>query len=333
MKNKNIAFSGFMAAIMLSTGAAMAAPQIASKAYVDNKSASAATAAVTAALENENGAIKTALATKADASAVEAVKTTADTAKSTAETANATATANKNAIENEETGLAATKKVADEAATAAAAAANKADTAQAAAEANAGEISTLKNTVAGKQDALGYTAENAANKIATLSTTASEEEQARTYPTAGAVISYVTGKFDEITEGISVDTNKITDGAITETKIKDGAITTNKIEDGAVTEGKLSTELATKVNNAQTSEQVSAAIADAITGKADKADTLAGYGITDAMTKDEIKGYAVPKPSTVCTAESGRCVLSVDTAGLPYWMDVTKPIDDETSGS
>ena len=51
------------------------------------------------------------------------------------------------------------------------------------------------------------------------------------------------------------------------------------------------------------------------------------------MTETEIKGYAVPKPSTDCTAESGRCVLSVDTAGLPYWMDVTKPIDDETSGN
>lgn len=347
MKNKNIAFSGFMAAIMLSTGAAMAAPQIASKAYVDNKSASVATAAVTAALEN--GAIKTALDAKADASTVEAVKSTAETAKSTAEAANATATANKNAIENEETGLAATKTVADNAATAAANAATKASSAQAAAEAaqatanaadtkagnaqaaataNAGEISTLKNTVAGKQDALGYTAENAANKIGTLSATASEEEQARTYPTAGAVISYVKGKFDEITEGISVDTSKIAEGAITDTKIKDGAVINEKIADGAVTEGKLSTELATKVNNAQTSEQVSAAIVDAIKNKADKADTLAGYGITDAMTETEVKGYAVPKPSTECAAESGRCVLSVDTDGLPYWMDVTSPLGE-----
>lgn len=318
MKIKNIAFSGFMAAIMLSTGAAMAAPQIASKAYVDTKSASVAAAAVDSALQ-ENGAIKSALDAKADASTVAEVKTTADTANTTANAAKATATANKSAIENEQTGLAATKKVADDAA--------------AAANTNAGEISTLKETVAGKQDALGYTAENAANKIGTLSTTASVEEQARTYPTAGAVISYVTGKFDEITGGISVDTNKITDGAVTEPKIKDGAVTTNKIADGAVTEGKLSTELAGKVNGAQTSEQVSAAIADAIKGKADKADTLAGYGITDAMTETEVKGYAVPKPSTKCTAESGRCVLSVDTTGLPYWMDVTKPIDDETSGN
>ena len=66
----------------------------------------------------------------------------------------------------------------------------------------------------------------------------------------------------------------------------------------------------------------------AIPEKADKADTLAGYGIKDAMTEDEIKGYAVPKPSTVCTAESGRCVLSVDTDGLPYWMDVTSPLGE-----
>lgn len=329
MKIKNIAFSGFMAAIMLSTGAAMAAPQIASKAYVDNKSTSAATAAVTAAL-NENGAIKTALDAKADASTVAEVKTTADTAKSTADEAKATADANKSAIENEQTGLAATKKVADDAAAAAAAADTKAGSAQAAAaaaQATADAAATkteLTNGLALKEDT--------SNKKGSI--TAENQSSASLFPTIGAVTEWTNNKITELSKsGLPVNPDNINDNSIGGSKLSNGAVTTEKIADGAVTEGKLSTELAGKVNNAQTSEQVSAAIADAIKNKADKATTLEGYGITDAMTETEVKGYAVPKPSTECTAESGRCVLSVDTAGLPYWMDVTKPIDDETSGN
>ena len=328
MKIKNIAFSGFMAAIMLSTGAAMAAPQIASKAYVDNKSTSAATAAVTAAL-NENGAIKTALDAKADASTVAEVKTTADTAKSTADEAKATADANKSAIENAQTGLAATKKVADDAAAAAAAdtKAGSAQAAAAAAQATADAAATkteLTNGLALKEDT--------SNKTGSI--TAENQSSASLFPTIGAVTEWTNKKIADLSDtGLPVNPDNINDNSIDGAKLSNGAVTTEKIADGAVTEGKLSTELAGKVNNAQTSEQVSAAIADAIKGKADKATTLEGYGITDAMTETEVKGYAVPKPSTECTAESGRCVLSVDTAGLPYWMDVTKPIDDETSGN
>ena len=329
MKIKNIAFSGFMAAIMLSTGAAMAAPQIASKAYVDNKSTSAATAAVTAAL-NENGAIKTALDAKADASTVAEVKTTADTAKSTADAAKATADANKSAIENAQTGLAATKKVADDAAAAAAAADTKAGSAQAAAtaaQATADAAATkteVTNSLALKEDT--------SNKKGSI--TAENQSSASLFPTIGAVTEWTNKKIADLSDtGLPVNPDNINDNSIGGSKLSNGAVITEKIADGAVTEGKLSTELAGKVNNAQTSEQVSAAIADAIKDKANKATTLEGYGITDAMTETEVKGYAVPKPSTECTAESGRCVLSVDTAGLPYWMDVTKPIDDETSGN
>lgn len=329
MKIKNIAFSGFMAAIMLSTGAAMAAPQIASKAYVDNKSTSAATAAVTAAL-NENGAIKTALDAKADASTVAEVKTTADTAKSTADAAKTTAEANKSAIENEQTGLAATKNVADAAATAAAAADTKAGNAQAAATA-AQATADAAATKTALSEGLALK-EDTSNKKGSI--TAENQSSASLFPTIGAVTEWTNNKITELSKsGLPVNPDNINDNSIGGSKLSNGAVTTEKIADGAVTEGKLSTELAGKVNNAQTSEQVSAAIADAIKDKADKATTLAGYGITDAMTETEVKGYAVPKPSTECTAESGRCVLSVDTAGLPYWMDVTKPIDDETSGN
>lgn len=329
MKIKNIAFSGFMAAIMLSTGAAMAAPQIASKAYVDNKSTSAATAAVTAAL-NENGAIKTALDAKADASTVAEVKTTADTAKSTADEAKATADANKSAIENAQTGLAATKKVADDAAAAAAAADTKAGEAKAAAAA-AQATADAAATKTALSEGLALK-EDTSNKTGSI--TAENQSSASLFPTIGAVTEWTNNKITELSKsGLPVNPDNINDNSIGGSKLSNGAVTTEKIADGAVTEGKLSTELAGKVNNAQTSEQVSAAIADAIKDKADKATTLEGYGITDAMTETEIKGYAVPKPGDDCKAESGRCVLSVDTAGLPYWMDVTKPIDDETSGN
>lgn len=328
MKIKNIAFSGFMAAIMLSTGAAMAAPQIASKAYVDTKSASVAAAAVDSALQ-ENGAIKSALDAKADASTVAEVKTTADTAKSTADAAKATADDTASKVNNEQTGLAATKKVADEAAAAAAAAdtkAGEAKTAAAAAQATADAAATkteLTNGLALKEDT--------SNKTGSI--TAENQSSASLFPTIGAVTEWTNKKIADLNDtGLPVNPNNIADGTIAGSKLSDGAVSTEKIANGAVTEDKLSTELAGKVNNAQTSEQVSAAIVDAIKDKADKATTLGGYGITDAMTETEIKSYAVPKPSTECTAESGRCVLSVDTSGSPYWMDVTKPIDDTTTG-
>lgn len=329
MKIKNIAFSGFMAAIMLSTGAAMAAPQIASKAYVDTKSASVAAAAVDSALQ-ENGAIKSALDAKADASTVAEVKTTAETANTTAAEAKATADANKSAIENEQTGLAATKKVADDAAAAAAAADTKAGNAQTAAEA-AQATADAAATKTALSEGLALK-EDTANKTGNITT--DNQNSASLFPTIGAVTEWTNNKITELSKsGLPVNPDNINDNSIGGAKLANGAVTTEKIANGAVTEDKLSTELAGKVNNAQTSEQVSAAIADAIKDKADKATTLEGYGITDAMTETEVKGYAVPKPSTECTAESGRCVLSVDTAGLPYWMDVTKPIDDETSGN
>lgn len=328
MKIKNIAFSGFMAAIMLSTGAAMAAPQIASKAYVDTKSASVAAAAVDSALQ-ENGAIKSALDAKADASTVAEVKTTADTAKSTADEAKSTADDTASKVNNEQTGLAATKKVADDAAAAAAAADTKAGNAQTAAEAAqatadaAATKTELTNGLALKEDT--------ANKTGNITT--DNQNSASLFPTIGAVTEWTNNKITELSKsGLPVNPDNINDNSIGGSKLANGAVTTEKIADGAVTEDKLSTELAGKVNGAQTSEQVSAAIVDAIKDKADKATTLAGYGITDAMTETEIKGYAVPKPGDDCKAESGRCVLSVDTSGSPYWMDVTKPIDDTTTG-
>ena len=89
--------------------------------------------------------------------------------------------------------------------------------------------------------------------------------------------------------------------------------------DGMATEGNFE-EMNNKITTMETT----------VAGKADKATTLAGYGITDAYTKTEtveqIEDYAIPKPSTNCTAASGTCVLSVNTSGALEWVEVTNPV-------
>ena len=77
----------------------------------------------------------------------------------------------------------------------------------------------------------------------------------------------------------SISAKKIQPTAVTSEKINGSAVTTGKIADKAVTKAKLAEDLLTKIDGAVTSE--------ALSGKADKATTLAGYGITDAYTKAE----------------------------------------------
>lgn len=147
MKVKNIAFSGFAAAVMLSAGVANAATttQIASKTYVDNtvgavddkvttlnttlteqytKTNDMGTVInqnITNAINNENGAIKTALDSKADAADVQTLTTQVGT-----NTTNITNLTSQQAT-------------------------------------NTGDISQLKTDVAGKADKITVTAEQAGN--------------------------------------------------------------------------------------------------------------------------------------------------------------------------
>ena len=82
-----------------------------------------------------------------------------------------------------------------------------------------------------------------------------------------------------------VKTDDIADSAVTDAKIANNAVTETKIADKAVTANKLSDNLSATIS-----------------GKADKATTLGGYGIADAYTKTEaddkfidtteIEGYA-----------------------------------------
>lgn len=371
MKVKNIAFSGFMAAIMLSAGAtaANAKIEIASRQYVDkiDKATTEKITNLTTTVEgkadkttvNELQQNVTNLTTtidgKADAADLDgylksadaettyakkdavtgaentanAAKEAADAAKNAADAAAATANANKTAIGDAESGL--TKDVA-----AAAQAAADAAAAAAAADTKAGNAATAASAAQATADAAATKTEltdglalkeNTANKTGSI--TEANQSSASAFPTVGAITEWTNKKIAALSEsGLPVNPDNISDNSIDGAKLANGAVTTEKIADGAVTEDKLSDDLKTKVNGAQTSDDVATAIADAIKNKADKSTTLGGYGITDAMTETEIKSYAVPKPSTDCIAESGRCVLSVDTSGNPYWMDVTAPLGE-----
>ena len=171
MKIKNIAFSGFMAAIMLSAGAtaANAKIEIASKQYVDNKESTlntniqnlntaiqnkADTTALDAYLKTD--AAETTYAKKSDVTEVTttatAAKNAADAAKNAADAAAITANANKTAIGDAESGL--TKDVAD-AKAAAAAADTKAAGAATAAETAKSAADAAKNVADANKTAIG----------------------------------------------------------------------------------------------------------------------------------------------------------------------------------
>ncbi len=414
MKIKNIAFSGFMAAIMLSTGAAMAAPQIASKAYVDNK----ATAAVTAALEN--GAIKTALDAKANASTVEeladavndkttglvATKAIADAAKDAATTNAGNITTLQNTVAEHTTDISGLKtdvatkasasdltaltsrvsanetKIGDATLNTTAqnlsaainelktktdgmATSGNIETLTAAVETNKTNISKNTDDIAtlnGGEGVVGSVAKSIADAVASTKT-AYEAADATTLQSAQDYADGLADNYATAAQGAQAEQNK-TDIATINTNLakkadkltvdaaKVGNIATvdangqyqvsdKKLTDftsaddvaGTITEKITALDLANTYEAKGAAAGVRSALEADIATKADKATTLEGYGITDAMTETEIKGYAIPKPGAICTADSGRCVLSVDKTGNLYWVDVTKPIDDETSSS
>lgn len=118
------------------------------------------------------------------------------------------------------------------------------------------------------------------------------------YPSIGYLHGYyydfsevdgaLSGKLDNTAGSVTTDhiaskavtTDKIANGAITALKIANRAVSgsniaqdqinTNHLQSGAVTADKLADEVKTSIND-----------------KADKAETISGYGITDAYTKDE----------------------------------------------
>ena len=376
MKIKNIAFSGFMAAIMLSAGAtaANAKIEIASRQYVDDKETTlntsitnvandvtnlttkvdgkadttaldaylktdtaettyakksdvadvtttateaknaanaaknAADAAATTANTNktaigdaESGLTKDVADAKAAAAAADTkaagAATAAETAKSAADAAAETANANKAAIENETTGLAATKTIADNAASAAAK--------------NTTDITQLKTDVSGKEDSK--------NKITEITEANSGSNEL--FPTVGAVMKKISGLSElPVNPGL----------------IEDGTLDGSKLKDGTVTKTKLSSDVQTTLDNAQTAEEVTAAITAALNDYTNTDDLNAELAkkansddVYNKKAVDDKFDTTIPRPEGTCAAESGRCVLSVDAASKNMmWMDVTAPLGE-----
>ena len=83
-------------------------------------------------------------------------------------------------------------------------------------------------------------------------------------------IATARGSYDNLDQRLN-DLIVDDEGVITTFNLADGAVATTIIEDGAVTLDKLAADLAKIINN-----------------KANKATTLAGYGITDAYTQSQI---------------------------------------------
>ena len=68
--------------------------------------------------------------------------------------------------------------------------------------------------------------------------------------------------------------------------------------------------------------ELATALADKINGKADSATTVAGYGITDAYTKDEVNGIKSNLESLVASATAGKVVITLVDA-LPAVEDAS----------
>ena len=237
MKKSNIAFSGFMAAILVSVGAANAATtRIASQQYVDNKVGSVQESVTEVqnqyttinetvtqlgdTINNEESGltqqIENITQQIGDSSAglvkdVNDAKTTAESAKQTAESAKSAAEALGVTVGNAESGL--VKDVTD----------------------LKGQVGTLDSEMDSKLDSetAKTTYEVLTNKTNDLATDAGSTDK---YPSAKAVVDWVS---NTVTEGIEINTDKIQNGAITTDKLGDGAVTGDKIGADAVNGDKI----------------------------------------------------------------------------------------------
>lgn len=189
---------------------------------------------------------------------------------------------------------------------------------------NKSDISLLKTSVEGKEDV--------SNKTTTISATSTDDQ----YPSAKAVNTLVDTSVDTLkglmTEADTALGTRI-DGVITSVANKADKVTGVTAE----TAGGIATVNATGQYEMSTTKISDLATKNDITTNLDGVEKTANRvdGISDADKDSTTKytsvkavtAYAVPKPGDNCTAVSGRCVLSVDTNGNPYWMDVTDPLE------
>ena len=100
-------------------------------------------------------------------------------------------------------------------------------------------------------------------------------------------ITTARGSYDNLDQRLN-DLIVDDEGVISTFNLANGAVATAIIEDGAVTQNKLSADLKSAVNSIANKADT-ADVDTALATKADKATTLAGYGITDAYTQSQIK--------------------------------------------
>ena len=287
MKKSNIAFSGFMAAILVSVGAANAATtRIASQQYVDNKVGSIQESVTQVqnqyttinetvtqlgdTINNEESGltqqIENITQQIGDSSAglvkdVNDAKTTAESAKQAAESAQSAADALGVTVGNAESGL--VKDVTD----------------------LKGQVGTLDSEMDSKLDSAtaARTYEVLTNKTNDLATDAGSTDK---YPSAKAVVDWVS---NTVTEGIEINTDKIQNGAITTDKLGDGAVTGDKIGADAVNGDKIADDSIGAEHIADGAVN-SAAIADGSVTGTDIADGTISAGNLDTALNAEIDG-------------------------------------------
>ena len=263
-------------------------------------------------------AVRTALSSKADASALDAIEESVTNVTNQYKTINETVTELGDTINNEDTGLAAQVKDAVDAASAA----------QTAAESGLVKdvndlgttVGTLETTVSGldteldsKLDAstAASTYEVLANKVGTI--TADNQSSSDEYPTVGAITQWTNTKINELADsGIPVNPDSI----------GEGAIDTINIANGAVTADKLSNELKAEID-----------------GKADEAD-LGALAKKDQIKNDDVADDAAIAKEKLAldvqaalenaaeavsmTGATPNSVLATDAEGNPVWYKIVE---------
>lgn len=238
MKKSNIAFSGFMAAILVSVGAANAVTtQIASKQYVDNKvgpiqesvtevqnqytTINETVTQLGDTINNEKSGLTQQITNITqqigDSSAglvkdINDVKTTAESAKQTAESAQSAAAALGATVGNAESGL--VKDVTD----------------------LKGQVGQLDTELESKLDSA--TAATTYEKVSNRTPELTADTSATMYPTVGAVRNYVQTEVSSLSS-LPVDPGKMNDNSLEGSKLKDGAVSTDKIANDAVNGDKI----------------------------------------------------------------------------------------------
>ena len=241
MKKSNIAFSGFMAAILVSVGAANAATKIASQQYVDNKVGSVQESVTEVqnqyttinetvtqlgdTINNEESGLTQQItnitqqigdSTDGLVKDINDAKTAAETAQQTAEGAQSAADALGVTVGNAESGL--VKDVTD----------------------LKTQVGTLDSEMDSKLDSAtaATTYEVLTNKAAEINE--GNQTSPTAYPSVGAIVQWTNKKIADLSDtGLPVNPGNIEDGTISGSKLENGAVTTDKIGADAVNGDKI----------------------------------------------------------------------------------------------